>query len=255
MDYRGWPHAFVVSGGMTLAVAIVWTLATRPASATLDTSAAHSRGTIDFAGLWSVLRLRSVICLTFGYAALGYFQYLFFYWIEYFFETIQHQDQSVARGYSTLILLVMGGGMICGGWLTDRAGRSFASRRLRRAVVPVLAMIGSGAVFELGLLAPDPQVTLGAFTIAAGLIGACEGAFWTTGVELGGRFGGTTAGLMNAGGNFGGCLSPYFTPLLGGIFTARFGEETGWRMGLAVAGVIVIAGAASWLCVRPVEDA
>ncbi|HEV3006987.1 MAG TPA: MFS transporter [Pirellulales bacterium] len=254
IDWLGWPHAFVVSGGMTLAVAIVWTLITRPAIATPGKSAAHSRGTINFAGLSSVLRRRSVICLTLGYAAQGYFQYLFFYWIEYFFETIQHQPTTAARGYNTLITLVMGAGMICGGWLTDHAGRAFASRRLRRAIVPVLAMVGSGAVFELGLLAPDPHVTLGAFTIAAGLIGACEGAFWTTSVELGGRLGGTTAGLMNAGGNLGGCLSPYFTPLLGRIFTEHYGEETGWRMGLAVAGVIVIAGAASWLGVRPAEE-
>jgi MFS family permease len=119
----------------------------------------------------------------------------------------------------------------------------------------MLAMIGSGAVFELGLLAPNPHVTLVAFTIAAGLIGACEGAFWTTGVELGGRYGGTTGALMNAGGNLGGTLSPYVTPLLGGIFAEHYGEDAGWRMGLAVAGGIVIAGAVLWCGVRPEEEA
>jgi len=247
MDRLGWPLAFVVTGGMTLVVAIVWTLATRRPLATLDRAGIRPRGTLDFTGVLSVLRRPSVICLTLSYSAQGYFQYLFFYWIEYFFETIQHQDRSVARGYATLITLVMGVGMVCGGWLTDLAARSLSSRR---ALVPMLSMIGSGAVFELGLLAPDPRFTLGAFTIAAGLIGACEGAFWTTGIELGGRYGGTTGALMNAGGNVGGSLSPYLTPLLGGIFAEHYGEDVGWRMGLAVAGGIVIAGAALWCGVR-----
>ncbi|HVC97043.1 MAG TPA: MFS transporter [Pirellulales bacterium] len=252
MDRFGWPLAFVATGGTTLVVSIVWTLGTRSPLATLDPAGVHSRGTMDFSGALSVLRRPSVICLTLSYAAQGYFQYLFFYWIEYFFETIQHQDRSVARGYATLIMLVMGIGMVCGGWLTDLASRSLKFR-MRRALVPMLTMIGSGVVFELGLLAPDPRVTLGAFTIAAGLIGACEGAFWTTGIELGGRYGGTTGALMNAGGNVGGTLSPYVTPLLSGIFAEHYGEDTGWRMGLAVAGAIVIAGAALWCGVCP-ED-
>lgn len=252
MDNLGWPRAFRVTSGMTLVVAIVWTLGTRPARATPDEAPAPVHGSVDFAGLLSVLRRPSVICITLSYAAQGYFQYLFFYWIEYFFETIQHEDRTVARGYATLITLVMGMGMVCGGWLTDLAGRLF-SFRMRRAVVPMLAMFGSGVVFELGLLAADPQVTLAAFAIAAGLIGACEGAFWTTGVELGGRFGGTTGALMNTGGNLGGTLSPYVTPLLGGIFAQHYGPDAGWRMGLAVAGGIVIAGALLWWGVRPEE--
>ena len=103
----------------------------------------------------------------------------------------------------------------------------------------------------VGLLAADPQITLAAFALAAALIGACEGAFWTTAVELGGRFGGLSGGLMNTGGNVGGTLSPYVTPLLGGIFAARYGADAGWRLSLAVAGVIVVAGAGLWWGVRP----
>jgi MFS transporter, ACS family, D-galactonate transporter len=254
IDRLGWPWAFVGTSAMTLVVAIVWTLATRSPPVVPDAALARRRGTMDFTGLFSVLRRPSVICITLSYAAQGYFQFLFFYWIEYFFESIQHQDRSVARGYVTLIMLVMGIGMVCGGWLTDLTTRSFASG-IWRAMVPMLTMIGSGAAFELGLLAQNLHVTLGAFTIAAGLIGACEGAFWTTGVGLGGRFGGTTGALMNTGGNLGGTLSPYVTPLLAGIFAEHYGEDAGWRMGMAVAGVVVIAGAALWWGVRPDEMA
>jgi len=188
---------------------------------------------------------RSVLCITLSYAAFGFFQYLFFYWIEYYFETIEKQGVGVARKYSTLIILAMGLGMICGGWMADRASVAF-SPRFGRRVVPVLGMVTAGAIFELGLLSPDTRMTLVAFAIAAAFIGACEGAFWTTVVELGGPFGGTAAGLMNTGGNAGGTLSPYLTPLLSAIFEEQFGPGVGWRIGLSVAGAISMLGAALW---------
>ena len=102
-----------------------------------------------------------------------------------------------------MITLAMGVGMLGGGWLADRVPRSL-SPRTRRALVPVLGMIASGVVFELGLLAPDARITLAAFTVSAALLGLCEAGFWTTVVELGDPFGGTAAGLMNTGGNAGG---------------------------------------------------
>ena len=86
---------------------------------------------------------------------------------------------------------------------------------------------------------------------AAAFLGLCEASFWTTVVELGGPLGGTAAGLMNTGGNAGGTLSPYLTPLLSGYFQAHHGETAGWRFGLAVAGVVVIAGAGLWWGVMP----
>jgi MFS family permease len=249
MDAFGWPLAFAVTSGLTLIVASVWVVGTRGMAG----RSAASRPPIDPAGLWQVLRKPSVICITLSYSAQGYFQYVFFYWLQYFFETVQHLDRSVARNYTTIIILVMGVGMVAGGWLTDRASRIFTGR-LRWGLVPALALAGSGIAFELGLLTSNPRGTLAAFTVAAGLIGACEAAFWTVGVRLGGRYGGTTGGLMNTGGNVGGTISPYVTPLLGGLFAAQFGEDVGWRMGLAVAGAIVIIGAGLWWGVRPDEE-
>lgn len=115
-------------------------------------------------------------------------------------------------------------------------------------------MILSGLVFELGLLAPDPMVTMVAFALAAAALGMCEGVFWTTSNELGGRYGGTAGGLMNAVGNVGGTLSPYLTPLLGTLFESYYGPDLGWRLSLACAGVVVILGAAMWWGVEGPSD-
>lgn len=242
VDWLDWPLAFVVTSGMTLAVALVWTLASRRPAAGATDAAPSAPGVAE---LLAVVRRRSVVFITLSYTALCYFQYLLFYWIQYFFETIQSQDRLVARKYAMLVTLAMGAGMVMGGWLSDRIPRSL-STRARRALVPVLGMIGAGAALELGLLAAKPQFTLAAFVAAAALIGAAEGTFWTTAVELGGRLGGTAAGLMNTGGNLGGTLSTYVTPLLSGLFAAHYSADAGWRLSLAAAGCIVIVGAGLW---------
>ena len=211
IDRFDWPIAFLISGGMTLVVALVWTVGTRNASDAAE-SPAEIRSRFALSALWPVLRRRGVICIALSYTAYGYFQYLFFYWIQYYFETMRHVDRSESRGYSTLITLAMGIGMLGGGWLADRIPRSL-SPRARRSLVPVLGMIASGVAFELGLLVPDARITLAAFTLSAAFLGLCEAGFWTTVVELGHPFGGTAAGLMNTGGNAGGTLSPVLTPL------------------------------------------
>ena len=119
--------------------------------------------------------------------------------------------------------------------------------------MPVVGMIASGVVFELGLLGPDARITLAAFTLSAGLLGLCEAGYWTTVVELGRPFGGTAAGLMNTGGNAGGTVSPTLTPLLSAFFARHYGPDLGWRLSLAIAGLIVIAGAAFWWGVEAEE--
>src|SRR5262249_8307347 len=137
---------------------------------------------IDPGSLRRVLGQRSIVAITLGYTAFGYFQYLFFYWITYYFETIQHQDRAIARGYATQITLAMRAGMLLGGWLTSQVPVSW-SPWSRRCLVPLLGMFAAGGVFELGLLAANPQVTFAAFAVSAAFVGGCEAAFWTTVVE------------------------------------------------------------------------
>ena len=252
IDWLDWPLAFVVCGGLTLAAAAAWTLATRTASPPVAPAPSAERP-LAASSVFDALARRGVIFVTLSYSAQGYFQYLFFYWIEYYFESVQHQGVDVARRYTTLIMLTMGAGMVCGGWLADRAAAF--SPRLGRGLVPLCGLIASGVAFELGLLSHNPQVMLAAFAVSAALLGTCEGAFWTTIVELGGRYGGAAGAMMNTGGNIGGTLSPYLTPLLSALFAERYGSEVGWRMSLAVAGGVAIVSALLWLGVDFRRDA
>jgi MFS family permease len=256
----GWPTAFLVTGWFTLVVGLVWVWGTRsteneskrasvaPPRADLSKAGLSETGSAD-QGIRQILLHPGVICLTLSYAALGYFQYLFFYWIQYYIGTVEHLGDDKSRLYSTGIMLTMGFGMIFGGWLADRIS-PHSSGRSRRGLVSAWGMVASGLVFELGLLGSDSRVMVTAFTISAALLGMCEGAFWTTAVELGRSRGGLAAGMMNMGGNAGGFLSPIATPLLGEYFGRHLGTEVGWRASLAVAGAISVVGALLWLGVH-----
>jgi MFS family permease len=253
IDAFDWQVALLLSGALSLVVAMVWAGGTRADPAAFHQGTNGSFVPIDLDALWRVLRQRSVIAITASYAAYGYFQYLFFYWISYYFETVQHQDRVVARRYTTAITLAMGVGMLCGGLLMRQVPARF-SPWARRALVPFVGMLASGAVFELGLLAANPQAMIVAFVLSAALLGLCEAAFWTTAVELGGPYGGSAAGLMNTGGNAGGAISPYLTPLLSDLIARQSGAEAGWRIALGVAGIIVFGGGGLWVFVHPPRE-
>jgi ACS family glucarate transporter-like MFS transporter len=260
IDRFNWPSAMLLTAWITLTVAGIWTLGTRRLSALAENAGVgienqknpdDSRAALIAPTALSVLLRSGVICLGLSYAALGYFQYLFFYWIQYYIGSIQHLGDDVSRRYSTLITLTMGLGMIVGGWLADRVASAHATRR---HLVPALGMIASGLVFELGVVSGDSTVMVATFTISAGLLGMCEAAFWTTIMELGWPRGGLAAGVMNFGGNAGGLLSPVVTPWLSAQFGAVYGESVGWRASLGVAGAVAIFGALLWFGVKPPEN-
>jgi dipeptide/tripeptide permease len=77
-------------------------------------------------------------------------------------------------------------------------------------------------------------------------VGACEGPFWTTACELGGRRGGTAAAICNTGGNAGGLLAPVITPLVS--------QSSDWHVGFRLAGFVCIFGAVLWFWIRPARQ-
>jgi MFS family permease len=184
----------------------------------------------------SIFRHRGLICLTLSYAALGYFQYLFFYWMQYYFQDVLNLGKDRGRLYSTLVVLGNGVGMVIGGWLADRTSQW--PGRFSRALVPVAGFVGSAVVLVAGLMTSHATLTLLCFIAAMIALGMIEGPSWTTAVELGGRRGGTAAGLMNTGGNAGGLLAPVVTPQLSLWF--------GWQVGMGLAGLVALVGAVLW---------
>src|SRR4051812_16687342 len=105
IDLFHWQRAFVLSGVATVLLGSAWVLwaADGPGE---STPSKRNSSTVpkEHRNLWYWLKLSaqgllnwmkllanpSLLFLTLGYAAVGYFQYLFFYWIHYYFANILH---------------------------------------------------------------------------------------------------------------------------------------------------------------------
>lgn len=274
MDRFGWPRAFVVAGVFTFLLTVLWAAyatdypaqhrsvngqerhlieqsdpspqsridPSNPAPADCDGASGERIGV--WAEMKPLIRNRSLILLTISYAAVGYFEYLFFYWIDYYFAKVLELGKEDSRLYATIPNLAMAVGMAMGGWLADRSQERFGDRAGRR-LVPVSGMIASALLLGLGITCRQPTWVVIWFALAMAAVGACEAPFWVTGIELGRRQGGTSAAILNTGGNAGGLLAPVVTPL--------FSEYFGWQAGLSLACVFCLMGAVLWYWIDPAE--
>ncbi|WP_435010527.1 MFS transporter [Tundrisphaera lichenicola] len=240
VDRFDWPVAFLITGAATATLAVVWTFYTSGRQAPVQPASEFSYGPTGV--IRSLIGDRSLIMLTLSYAAVGYFQYLFVYWMNYFFLTIRHLPIQTSRFYSSIPVLAMAVSMPLGGWLSDRLERASPGRS-NRAVVPVGGMIAGAVFLALGIAASDPVWVVIWFALAMGAVGMGEGPFWATAIELGGRRGGTSAALFNTGGNLGGMLAPIVTPWVG--------EHYGWPWAIALGGLICLVGASFWIWIDP----
>jgi MFS family permease len=254
MDWLGWPGAFLVLAGALFALTALWSIvgrdnagqhsSTNQAERELirEKQRAHPPRDISAHDPARPLLSRSLVLLALSYAAVGYFQYLFFYWIEYYFKDVMHLSTGQSRTNTTLLILALGVGMPVGGWLADRTQRRHQGR-LGWALVPGVAMALSAGFLFLGVLAREPFWIVTLFALAMFALGSSESSFWQAAVELGGQRGGTAAAIINTGGNGVGLLAPLLTPV---ISTAL-----GWQWGIAIGGIVGLLGALCWWGIDP----
>jgi MFS family permease len=169
--------------------------------------------------------------------------------MHYYFETILELGKGDSRFYAGIPPLTMALSMPLGGWLSDRLCGLWGPRA-GRALVAAGGMIAGAGFLFLGVLAREPAWIVFWFSLALGAMGFFEAAAWTAAIEIGGRRGGTTAGIVNTGGNLGGMISPTVTPWVGGLL--------GWQWGIGLGGVVCLLGVLCWLGIDPrppAEDA
>lgn len=251
IDRFDWPLAFVITGGATAVLAVGWwmfaadTPLASQESRLASTLAAESQSAVAPVGS-SEGSGRNLLFLTLSYAAVGYFQYLFFYWLHYYFDSVLHMDKDESRYFAGLPTLAMAAAMPIGGWLTDRAVR-WRGENSGRTVVPKFGMILSALLLVCGLFATDRRWIVVCFTAALGTLGLCEASFWTVAINLNRQRGGTSAAIMNTGGNGIGLFAPMITPWLG--------RHLGWEWGLGVGAIVGVLGALCWWWIHPVPRA
>jgi MFS transporter, ACS family, D-galactonate transporter len=240
IDRFDWPAAFLIMGGLTAGLALVWTTyaTNRPVEPDWDEAATLPDKASEPHVAWHLLfTQKSLMLLTFSYAAVNYFQYLFFYWINFYLATVLKLPEHTTRIYAAIPALAMAVGMPLGGWLSDRLEHARGTSSSRR-FVPMVGMSAGALFLILGVLAREPAWIVTYFALALGAVGMSEGPFWASAVELGGRRGGSSAALFNTGGNAGGLLAPVVTPWVG--------ERLGWPSAVGLGGLICLVGVVLW---------
>ena len=105
-----------------------------------------------------------------------------------------------------------------------------------------------GALFALlAVNMTDHWSVAACLAISMGSLGMCEGVFWTTATDIGGKSPGFSGAFMNTGGNIGGFISPVLTPMMA--------QTMGWPGAITVACVIAAFGGFLWFVIHPPEPA
>ena len=253
LDRVHWRHTFPIFGmvGLVWAVAWFWWFRDDP----------HNHRSVNQAELrvigtppparhervpWnSLLSNRSVWALCFMYFGVIYGWYFFLTWMPTYLMRARGFDLKHAGWLSSLPLIGIATGVLCGGLVSDVLVRRWGLRLGRRAtglVGPPLAAIAIVA----GVRTSNPVAAAWLLALAALLAALAVAPGWAVCLEMGGRHAGVVSGAMNMFGNLGGAISP----LVVGEWLQRRGA---WDLPLlTVAGCYLLA-TACWLGINPAE--
>ena len=244
IDQLTWPWAFIISGAALIVYGGFWHLFASPSLPSRSPSAdATAKQSIQApaSSAWFLLGNSNLWLLALSYAAYGYFQYLFFYWMGYYFKEVLHVPDVDARWSQFWIMLAQGAGMAFGGLSTDVVCRFFGTTVGRRCIV--MTGMGMGALFGLlGVNVTGQWNVAVCLAISMASLGMCEGVFWTTATDIGGRSRGFSGAFMNTGGNVGGLVAPVLTPIMA--------EQMGWARAIVVACFISAVGGLVWFFIK-----
>ncbi|MGH9545215.1 MAG: MFS transporter [Terriglobales bacterium] len=244
----GWRDSFWLAGAATALLATLWAWyardgpsehrsarnADRSAPISLKPQGVH---TSRQSGLRKLLTNRNVVLLAVGYGTVSYFEYIFFYWIYYYFREIRRMSQSETSTYTTVIFLAWVVMSPLGGWLSDRSIRIFG-KRIGRPIVPTSCILVSAILLFLGTHVLRPWLVGALLALSFGLASASDGPFWAAAIAAGGENAGAAGGVLNTGSNIGGFIAPVLTP-----FIASF---VGWSSALHFGCLVATLGVGIW---------
>jgi ACS family glucarate transporter-like MFS transporter len=224
--------SFVVAAAATAVLALIWTLSVTDAPSTVRRERPPQPS-------WQLLlKNRNLQLLTAAYAALGYFSYIFYYWIYFYFGEIRHMGYEQSARFTTIVFIVNGLMIPFGGWLSDRLTRVYGERFGRRAV-PIAGLTLSAVLLCAGTVTEGTWTTVFLVAFSMGFACFCEGPFWAMTITLGGEQTGVACSILNTGSNLAGFIAPMLTPYIASYF--------GWSWGLYFGCFVILLGAiACW---------
>jgi ACS family glucarate transporter-like MFS transporter len=253
MQRWGWRTAFLICGLLGIIVALVWYFFAT------DHPEQHSRvnrAEVEFIGRgrtfetgaaakihvpWGrIVANRSVIALVLGYFCQGFPIYFFHTWL--FIYLIKVRGFSVTQGgfYGATPYIAIAVASPLGGLFSDFAVRALGKPTGQRVAV-WLGMFSSAALMWAGAHAPNKVTAVLFLAAAAGCNMFASVTFWAACIDLGQRYSGSVAGLMNTFGNLAGAFSP--------VVSAYVASKFGWTAALSLAAIVTVGSGLSWLMV------
>jgi ACS family glucarate transporter-like MFS transporter len=234
MEMFRWRISFVVAALATAFLTIAWQWKARDYPPDVQHEQMKRPESPD--RVWvSLFTNRSLMLLTFAYGALGYFQYIFFYWMYYYFGEVLRLGSRTSAVYTTILFLTEGALMPMGGFVSDRltirCGPQFGRRVVPIGGLTLAAILMYGGTITSGL----PAVAC--FSLAFGFAACCEGPFWATVTQMAGDRLGRASSILNTGAQVGGVLAPIATPWIA--------ARAGWASGLHAGGFAALSAAAA----------
>jgi sugar phosphate permease len=187
------------------------------------------------------LKNRDLVLLACNYAAVGYYEYMLFYWMKHYFKDVRAYSEDQSRLFTSIVTSAMLVAMPLGGILSDRLVRAYG-HRVGRMSVAVFGMLASAFLLFAATRAESTLEVVVLFFLAHAAIGLCEAPIWVAGLEIGGEQCATSAAIVNTGGNLGGWAAPWVTAYVADAF--------GWNAGFLVASGVCLVGALLWLGIR-----
>lgn len=194
--------------------------------------------------MWrALLTSRSLLALGVYYLC-GSFGWSFFAsWMPRYFKEVQHVSYAQSEWMASAPMFFGGIACLLGGfasqWLVKRTGW----RRLGRAVFPISgATTAACAMFCIPLMQTPIEATI-LLCVASAAYDFGQATNWATIVDIGGKYAGSAAGLINTIGNMGNA----FQPAIGAMIFTAFG----WDTLFIVYSVMFLIAATMWLLIDP----
>jgi MFS family permease len=246
IDRYGWRTAFWIAGFATGVIGIAWFLYVRDNPPQRTHSEETTRKSLGPTPWKSLLTNRDLVLLTIGYGAVAYFEYIFFYWLYYYFGEIRHMGKSQSAVYTTAVWLAWFVMTPVGGWVSDRLVAAYGVRRGRR-LVPIIGLTLSAILLVVGLNLTDPFAIATMMCLSLGFASSSDGAYWASAIDAGGEHVGAACGILNSGGNLGGVLAP--------VLTTYIASRAGWSWSLYAGAFMVMIGVFTWFFIGSESNA
>jgi MFS family permease len=187
------------------------------------------------------------LCLAAACVSFGW--YFYPTWQPEYLKDVYHISYEGSELLTGLPFLCGALGCLVGGRLSDRLVVATGSRRWGRSLLGLVGFTGAGlCVLGTGFVR-EPWQAVALLCLAFLVNDLAIPVIWAVCSDVGGRFAGTVAGIMNMAGGIGGMLSPALIPQVREALQGQYPPVECWRLifaGLAGAWFI---GAAAWLVI------